>query len=305
MDRYDPTTWTESFVASESQFCIQELIKGSKLCAQYAREKDYFSVEICVNVFLQGLSVLQNSRHVDCRFYFCEYSRVLGLLSLELENTPKAERSEATLIRLKNDPNMTREEKEATIKAVSNLRSADMRDFALSAMEDARDFAPSDDIKASLAKLVSDIRSGVPAVTILNKELGKNDVASALSDKLQYLAMEFEKYMNGQPEKMKAASSTASTSSSGSSGGCYVATCVYGSYDCPQVWTLRRYRDFTLANSWFGRVFICTYYAISPTLVKWFGKAEWFKKMCKTPLDRLVSSLNAKGFDNTFYRDSK
>lgn len=23
------------------------------------------------------------------------------------------------------------------------------------------------------------------------------------------------------------------------SGGCYVATCVYGSYDCPEVWTLR------------------------------------------------------------------
>lgn len=31
--------------------------------------------------------------------------------------------------------------------------------------------------------------------------------------------------------------------------GCYVATCVYGSYDCPQVWTLRRYRDYKLAES--------------------------------------------------------
>ena len=29
-----------------------------------------------------------------------------------------------------------------------------------------------------------------------------------------------------------------------SSGGCYVATAVYGSYDCPEVWVLRRYRDF-------------------------------------------------------------
>ena len=25
--------------------------------------------------------------------------------------------------------------------------------------------------------------------------------------------------------------------------GCYVATCVYGSYDCPEVWVLRRFRD--------------------------------------------------------------
>ena len=56
-------------------------------------------------------------------------------------------------------------------------------------------------------------------------------------------------------------------------GGCYVATCVYGSYDCPQVWTLRRYRDYTLAETWYGRLFIHTYYAISPTIVKLFGNS--------------------------------
>lgn len=44
-------------------------------------------------------------------------------------------------------------------------------------------------------------------------------------------------------------------------GGCYIATCVYGSYDCPQVWTLRRYRDNTLAETWYGRLFVHTYYA--------------------------------------------
>lgn len=57
-------------------------------------------------------------------------------------------------------------------------------------------------------------------------------------------------------------------------GGCYVATCVYGSYDCPQVWTLRRYRDYTLAETWYGRAFIHTYYAISPTIVRWFGTTQ-------------------------------
>ena len=54
------------------------------------------------------------------------------------------------------------------------------------------------------------------------------------------------------------------------SGGCYVATCVYGSYDCPEVWTLRRFRDNTLEKSIFGRAFIKMYYAISPTIVKIF-----------------------------------
>ena len=85
--------------------------------------------------------------------------------------------------------------------------------------------------------------------------------------------------------------------------GCYVATAVYGSYDCPEVWTLRRYRDFTLAKTWYGRLFIKIYYAISPTLVKWFGKTNWFKNIWKPKLDRMVKKLNSNGVDNTPYED--
>lgn len=87
--------------------------------------------------------------------------------------------------------------------------------------------------------------------------------------------------------------------------GCYVATCVYGSYDCPQVWTLRRYRDNTLGSTWYGRLFIRTYYAISPTLVKWFGNTDWFKKMWKGKLDRMVAKLQSNGIENTPYTDKK
>lgn len=87
--------------------------------------------------------------------------------------------------------------------------------------------------------------------------------------------------------------------------GCYVATCVYGSYDCPEVWTLRRYRDNTLGSTWYGRAFIKLYYAISPTLVKWFGKTKWFKKMWKGKLDRMVERLNKSGVDNTPYKDKE
>lgn len=85
--------------------------------------------------------------------------------------------------------------------------------------------------------------------------------------------------------------------------GCYVATAVYGSYDCPQVWTLRRYRDNTLAETWYGRAFIHTYYAISPTLVKWFGDTDLFKKMWQGKLDRMVNRLNEEGVENTPYED--
>lgn len=86
-------------------------------------------------------------------------------------------------------------------------------------------------------------------------------------------------------------------------GGCYIATAVYGSYDCPQVWTLRRYRDYTLAETWYGKAFIHTYYAISPMIVKWFGHTEWFKKMWQCRLDRMVKKLNDAGIENTPYED--
>jgi hypothetical protein len=85
--------------------------------------------------------------------------------------------------------------------------------------------------------------------------------------------------------------------------GCYVATCVYGSYDCPEVWTLRRFRDDTLGATWCGRAFIRTYYAVSPTLVKWFGDTNWFKKMWKGKLDRMVAKLQSNGVENTPYED--
>ena len=88
-----------------------------------------------------------------------------------------------------------------------------------------------------------------------------------------------------------------------SDSGCYVATAVYGSYNCPEVWTLRRFRDNTLDATWYGRAFIKTYYAISPTLVKWFGNTEWFKKMWRKPLDRMVDSLRKNGVESTPYQD--
>ena len=70
-----------------------------------------------------------------------------------------------------------------------------------------------------------------------------------------------------------------------SSEGCYIATCVYGSYDCPEVWTLRRYRDFNLAKTWYGRAFIRIYYAISPMVVKIFGGTKLFKNFCAVQLE--------------------
>jgi hypothetical protein len=75
-------------------------------------------------------------------------------------------------------------------------------------------------------------------------------------------------------------------------GGCYIATAVYGSYNCYNVLVLRRYRDNVLANKWYGRVFIYLYYVTSPTIVKLFKDTTWFNVIIKKKLDIIVNRLN-------------
>ena len=102
-----------------------------------------------------------------------------------------------------------------------------------------------------------------------------------------------------KPSQVAASTNT----SNNSSGGCYVATAVYGSYDCPQVWTLRRYRDNTLAKTRRGRAFIRLYYAVSPTVVRIFGNATWFRAIIAPRIDCLVQKLQKEGFASTPYTD--
>ena len=78
---------------------------------------------------------------------------------------------------------------------------------------------------------------------------------------------------------------------------------MYGSYDCPQVWTLRRFRDGVLGKNIFGRLFIKAYYAVSPALVSAFGNCTVFKRACRRILDRLVDILQRKGIDSSRYFD--
>jgi hypothetical protein len=50
-------------------------------------------------------------------------------------------------------------------------------------------------------------------------------------------------------------------------------------------------------------MFIHLYYAISPTIVKVFGKTNWFKNIWKGKLDKMVSALQEKGYEDTPYDD--
>lgn len=112
-----------------------------------------------------------------------------------------------------------------------------------------------------------------------------------------------EQLKEGLPEESKQKVSSESIEQGSDNNGCYIATCVYGDYDCPEVWVLRRFRDFTLDSTWYGRCFIKCYYAISPALVKWFGEKKWFKLFWKNRLDVMVGKLKENGVKDTFYQD--
>ena len=106
-------------------------------------------------------------------------------------------------------------------------------------------------------------------------------------------------------EKMLADQLLSKASAPQKKNGCYVATAVYGSYDCPQVWVLRRYRDHKLSTNPFGRAFIIFYYATAPTAIKLFGKAKWFNRFLKERLDRFVEKLKMCGFSDEVYKDKR
>lgn len=126
---------------------------------------------------------------------------------------------------------------------------------------------------------------------------GNSEAASALDS-----CRSLREQMQTRPQQTAKANSSSTPQQSG---GCYVATAVYGSYDCPEVWTLRRFRDYSLAETWYGRLFILFYYAISPTLVRIFGNCKWFKNLWKPILDRMAKKLRCSGFADTPYNDRK
>ena len=77
------------------------------------------------------------------------------------------------------------------------------------------------------------------------------------------------------------------------SGGCYIATAVYGSYEAPEVLVLRRWRDESLTRTAAGRGLVRLYYATSPTVVRVCGDRRWFSDPIRRALDAFVRHLSA------------
>ena len=114
---------------------------------------------------------------------------------------------------------------------------------------------------------------------------------------------EDEAYEEGYEDGYEAGSSRNYHRRPQNTGGCYIATCVYGSYDCPEVWTLRRFRDLYLKRSHIGRAFISAYYTVSPSIVSRFGTLTGFRLPVKSILSVFVRLLNKCGYSDKPYID--
>lgn len=83
-----------------------------------------------------------------------------------------------------------------------------------------------------------------------------------------------------------------SGTSSSSSGGCYIATMVYGSYDHPQVMVLRGFRDDVLQQNPLGRAFVKFYYKYSPTWVEHLKDKKLINNFIRKILDGFIKIYN-------------
>lgn len=131
--------------------------------------------------------------------------------------------------------------------------------------------------------------------------LGLTDAVAIIPNGIRTLAITRDEPPRGRPGARESVAVQRSAPRQPGSGGCYVATAVYGNYDCPQVCVLRRWRDATLTPTSAGRAFVRLYYAISPHLVDTIGTKSWFLRLARWPLDRFVARLVRGGISDTPY----
>lgn len=84
---------------------------------------------------------------------------------------------------------------------------------------------------------------------------------------LEHFGEPYDTIRNARIDREKQKESEPEQVASAKSGGCFVATAVYGEIDHPDVQLLRAFRDQILMSSSMGRAFTRLYYSLSPTLV--------------------------------------
>ncbi len=114
-----------------------------------------------------------------------------------------------------------------------------------------------------------------------------------------YLSSEGQRIMQKEDdedfEKVMGVPSQPKQKTTNNPSGCYIATVCYGNEFAPEVITLKEYRDNFLSKNIFGRLFIKTYYFISPAIAKKLKNMKNLNSFVRRNiLDVLVSKINRK-----------
>lgn len=118
---------------------------------------------------------------------------------------------------------------------------------------------------------------------------------SAIAHASAEIAEEYKKIIAEKEQFVEAVKNgTFDTKNAAGKSGCYIATAVYGSYNCPQVMFLRKYRDDYLATFKLGRLFIQCYYAISPHLVHILRKNNVLNRFVRNKLDIFIEKQHRR-----------
>ncbi|MCB0348983.1 MAG: hypothetical protein KDD37_09100 [Bdellovibrionales bacterium] len=75
---------------------------------------------------------------------------------------------------------------------------------------------------------------------------------------------------------------------------CFVATAAFGSVEAPEVLILRSFRDQVLLKSTAGKIFVRSYYFISPPIADFIRNRPKLRSMCRQALQSIASRLALK-----------
>lgn len=118
---------------------------------------------------------------------------------------------------------------------------------------------------------------------------------SPLFNKLSYynssVYKEAEAGFNDFINKIESDRKENETKKNNDNGACYIATAVYGDYNCPEVKVLRNFRDNYLLKYKVGKAFVNYYYKYSPNLVRKLKKYNTINRLVKRILSKVIRLL--------------
>lgn len=149
---------------------------------------------------------------------------------------------------------------------------------------------------AAINALVENVNAAQQMANITsNRDSIKNDISSAIStmSKISSLDMsnECRNYFNKNNSTLNSINSQLNPS-----GGCYIATMVYGDYNHPKVMVLRQFRDSYLSQRSWGRKFIIFYYANSPHWVEILKGHKRINALIRMTLNSFVYFLKKMSY---------